>query len=246
MLFCFCNTKVHVQLFRRSLSTHKQLLHLTLYLQVKVVYIRNLSTETTEVKIKEDFGQYGEVEKAKKMKDYCFVHFKDREAAVKVNNCCCHLQRIVELCQIKCYAIIEIVFWEGFFFLGWSRINCRTETCKIALLSQDLVTRMVSTFRFHCVVKCWMWSYFSTISISDFHHRLDIDLELLPLGDRGDERKGVWRNDHRSISCQTTHGKQEEEGEDHEAARRRVSVKKKNICDANSLDSPCWWNTLRR
>ncbi|XP_041462801.1 LOW QUALITY PROTEIN: heterogeneous nuclear ribonucleoprotein R-like [Lytechinus variegatus] len=51
--------------------------------KVKVVYIRNLSQESTEAKIKEDFGQYGEVEKAKKMKDYCFVHFKEREAAVK-------------------------------------------------------------------------------------------------------------------------------------------------------------------
>lgn len=113
-MFCFCNTKVHVQLLR-SLSTRKQLLCLTLYLQVKVVYIRNLSTETTEVKIKEDFGQYGEVEKAKKMKDYCFVHFKDRDAAVKVNNCFCHLQGTVELCQIKCCAIVEIVFRVGIF-----------------------------------------------------------------------------------------------------------------------------------
>ena len=52
---------------------------------MKVVYIRNLSQDSTEAKIKEDFGQYGEVEKAKKMKDYCFVHFKDRDSAVKVN-----------------------------------------------------------------------------------------------------------------------------------------------------------------
>ncbi|XP_072178470.1 heterogeneous nuclear ribonucleoprotein Q-like [Diadema setosum] len=51
--------------------------------KVKVVYIRNLSQESTEAKIKEDFGQYGEVEKAKKMKDYCFVHFKERESAMK-------------------------------------------------------------------------------------------------------------------------------------------------------------------
>lgn len=75
-----------------------------------MVYIRNLSTETTEVKIKEDFGQYGEVEKAKKMKDYCFVHFKDREAAVKVNNSLLSPPKNSGTCQIKCYAIVEIVF----------------------------------------------------------------------------------------------------------------------------------------
>ena len=54
------------------------------YLQVKVVYIRNLSAEATEEKIKEHFEQYGKVERVKKMKDYCFVHYEDRDNALKV------------------------------------------------------------------------------------------------------------------------------------------------------------------
>ncbi|XP_038076565.1 heterogeneous nuclear ribonucleoprotein Q-like isoform X1 [Patiria miniata] len=51
--------------------------------KVKVVYVRNLAPEATEEIIKEHFKQYGEIEKVKKMKDYCFIHFTEREAAVK-------------------------------------------------------------------------------------------------------------------------------------------------------------------
>ncbi|XP_071801042.1 heterogeneous nuclear ribonucleoprotein R-like [Asterias amurensis] len=51
--------------------------------KVKVVYIRNLSPEATEENIKEHFEAYGAVEKVKKMKDYCFIHYTERESAVK-------------------------------------------------------------------------------------------------------------------------------------------------------------------
>ena len=56
--------------------------------QVKVVYIRNLSPEATEENIKEHFEAYGAVEKVKKMKDYCFIHYTERESAVKVREKC--------------------------------------------------------------------------------------------------------------------------------------------------------------
>eukprot|EP00794_Sanderia_malayensis_P000332 gene332-964_t len=50
---------------------------------VKVVYVRNLTINTDEDKIQELFKQYGPVEKVKKIKDYAFIHFVEREHALK-------------------------------------------------------------------------------------------------------------------------------------------------------------------
>lgn len=52
--------------------------------KVKVLYVRNLTQEITEEKLKEVFEQYGKVERVKKIKDYAFIHFEDRDHAVKV------------------------------------------------------------------------------------------------------------------------------------------------------------------
>ncbi|XP_028394241.1 APOBEC1 complementation factor-like [Dendronephthya gigantea] len=54
--------------------------------QVKVLYVRNLLLSTTEETIEGIFSQYGEVERVKKLRDYCFVHFKTREEARKAIN----------------------------------------------------------------------------------------------------------------------------------------------------------------
>ena len=43
--------------------------------------MRNLLLSTTEDTIERIFSQYGEVERVKKLRDYCFVHFKTREEA---------------------------------------------------------------------------------------------------------------------------------------------------------------------
>lgn len=51
--------------------------------QVKVVYVRNLSPAIDENKLNELFKQYGAVEKVKKLKDYAFIHFVDRQDAVR-------------------------------------------------------------------------------------------------------------------------------------------------------------------
>ena len=50
---------------------------------MKVVYVRNLTPSTDEDKLSELFKQYGEMEKVKKIKDYAFIHFKDRENALR-------------------------------------------------------------------------------------------------------------------------------------------------------------------
>ena len=56
---------------------------LAFFLQVKVLYVRNLMLSTTEVQIMETFSSFGVVERVKKIKDYAFVHFQSRQEAHK-------------------------------------------------------------------------------------------------------------------------------------------------------------------
>lgn len=51
--------------------------------KVKMVYVKNLPTSVDEAKLKEMFEKYGEIESAKKIKDYGFVDFKERDHALK-------------------------------------------------------------------------------------------------------------------------------------------------------------------
>ncbi|XP_025205534.1 heterogeneous nuclear ribonucleoprotein Q-like [Melanaphis sacchari] len=51
--------------------------------KVKVLYVRNLTQEVTENRLKETFEAYGSVERVKKIKDYAFIHFNDRGCALK-------------------------------------------------------------------------------------------------------------------------------------------------------------------
>lgn len=51
---------------------------------VKVVYVKNLKESVTEERLKELFEQHGEVERAKKIRDYAFIHFKERNGALTV------------------------------------------------------------------------------------------------------------------------------------------------------------------
>lgn len=51
--------------------------------KVKVLYVKNLSAEVTEEEVQKLFEPYGKLERVRKMKDYAFVHFDQREDAVK-------------------------------------------------------------------------------------------------------------------------------------------------------------------
>uniref|UniRef100_F1KSZ7 Heterogeneous nuclear ribonucleoprotein Q n=3 Tax=Ascaris suum TaxID=6253 RepID=F1KSZ7_ASCSU len=51
--------------------------------KVKVLYVRNLKEAVTEEQLKEMFSAHGEVDHVKKIKDYAFIHFNEREPAVK-------------------------------------------------------------------------------------------------------------------------------------------------------------------
>lgn len=57
---------------------------IVLYPQVKVLFVRKLATPVTEELLEKTFSQFGKLERVKKLKDYAFVHFEERDAAVKV------------------------------------------------------------------------------------------------------------------------------------------------------------------
>ena len=46
---------------------------------MKVLYVRNLKADISEDQLKEKFTEYGKIERVKKIKDYGFVHFEERE-----------------------------------------------------------------------------------------------------------------------------------------------------------------------
>lgn len=51
--------------------------------KVKVLYVKNLSPEITENEIKDKFSAFGPVEQVRRVKDYAFVTFIERDDAVK-------------------------------------------------------------------------------------------------------------------------------------------------------------------
>ncbi|CAB3410825.1 unnamed protein product [Caenorhabditis bovis] len=51
--------------------------------KVKVLYIRNIKEAVTEEKLTEIFKEFGELERVKKVKDYAFIHFNEREDCLK-------------------------------------------------------------------------------------------------------------------------------------------------------------------
>lgn len=51
--------------------------------KVKVLYVKNLSGDVTEEEVQKLFEAYGKLERVRKMKDYAFVHFEQRDDAVK-------------------------------------------------------------------------------------------------------------------------------------------------------------------
>jgi len=50
--------------------------------QVKVLYVRNLTSEVAENDVKDFFLPYGNIERVRKVRDYAFVHFDKREDAL--------------------------------------------------------------------------------------------------------------------------------------------------------------------
>ncbi|XP_043729608.1 heterogeneous nuclear ribonucleoprotein Q-like [Cervus elaphus] len=51
--------------------------------KVKVLFVRNLANTVTEEILEKAFSQSGKLERVKKLKDYAFIHFDERDGAVK-------------------------------------------------------------------------------------------------------------------------------------------------------------------
>uniref|UniRef100_A0A9J8AFY6 Synaptotagmin binding, cytoplasmic RNA interacting protein n=1 Tax=Cyprinus carpio carpio TaxID=630221 RepID=A0A9J8AFY6_CYPCA len=51
--------------------------------KVKVLFVRNLANSVTEEILETAFGQFGKLERVKKLKDYAFIHYDERDGAVK-------------------------------------------------------------------------------------------------------------------------------------------------------------------
>lgn len=72
---------------------------------MKVLYVKNLTSDVTEEQLKEAFEKYGTVERVKKIKDYGFVHFEDRdkalEAAEGMNGEVCWLEKKDQKISVK-------------------------------------------------------------------------------------------------------------------------------------------------
>lgn len=50
--------------------------------------MRNLANSVTEEILEKAFSEYGNLERVKKLKDYAFIHFEERDGAVKVLHPC--------------------------------------------------------------------------------------------------------------------------------------------------------------
>lgn len=49
-----------------------------------MLFVRNLASTVTEEILEKTFTQFGKLERVKKLKDYAFIHFEERDGAVKV------------------------------------------------------------------------------------------------------------------------------------------------------------------
>lgn len=49
-----------------------------------MLFVRNLANSVTEEILEKAFSEYGNLERVKKLKDYAFIHFEERDGAVKV------------------------------------------------------------------------------------------------------------------------------------------------------------------
>ena len=48
-----------------------------------MLYVRNLKSDVTEDQLRDTFEQHGKVERVKKVKDYGFIHFEERDHALR-------------------------------------------------------------------------------------------------------------------------------------------------------------------
>lgn len=92
--------------------------------QVRVLYVRNLTQDCSEEKLKESFEQYGKIERVKKIKDYAFIHFEDRDNAVKVRDTSTMSSLIYDFgLRFLLYNLFQICTCGFFLFKAMNELN---------------------------------------------------------------------------------------------------------------------------
>ena len=93
--------------------------------QVKVLYVRNLKSDVTEAMLRSEFEAHGAVEKVKKVKDYGFVHFAEREFALAALNA---LNGTVKFCTY--WLIFTALHYSAKFVIAIAcRLSIRLSVC---------------------------------------------------------------------------------------------------------------------
>ena len=71
-----------------------------------MLYVRNLKSDVTEDQLREKFEEHGKVERVKKVKDYGFIHFEDRDSALRAMEL---LNGTVRVCECQCVCVCVCV-----------------------------------------------------------------------------------------------------------------------------------------
>ncbi|KAK7879654.1 hypothetical protein WMY93_033637 [Mugilogobius chulae] len=77
--FCFLEFEDH----KSAAQARRRLMSGKVMAKVKVLFVRNLANGVTEEALETAFGEFGKLERVKKLKDYAFIHFEERDGAVK-------------------------------------------------------------------------------------------------------------------------------------------------------------------
>ena len=87
-----------------------------------MLYVKNLKSDVTEEQIREKFEPFGKVERVKKVKDYAFIHFDERDKALSAMQ---ELNNTVSTCSFTRHCISGIIFWAKSFAPFGSEFLCR-------------------------------------------------------------------------------------------------------------------------
>uniref|UniRef100_A0AAZ1Y362 RRM domain-containing protein n=1 Tax=Oreochromis aureus TaxID=47969 RepID=A0AAZ1Y362_OREAU len=74
--------------------------------KVKVLFVRNLANGVTEELLEKSFSEFGKLERVKKLKDYAFIHFEERDGAVKV----CVTLMVSAGLETRCRDVTSLLF----------------------------------------------------------------------------------------------------------------------------------------
>uniref|UniRef100_A0AAY4ANX5 RRM domain-containing protein n=1 Tax=Denticeps clupeoides TaxID=299321 RepID=A0AAY4ANX5_9TELE len=84
--------------------------------KVKVLFVRNLASTVTEEILEKTFSQFGKLERVKKLKDYAFIHFEERDGAVVVEEK--QLDRLIFLMRFFLLTSPSVLRYDDYYYYG--------------------------------------------------------------------------------------------------------------------------------